>query len=106
MTYSWQTSDNDGMWTSAQEDSASFSPGSVTGSFEIRLAVNSDFGCGQFSSNVLGISAYDSEVAPVVDLALGDFEICFETSPGALKQSLPSGGTVSERQWQVLVEDN
>ena len=107
-TYSWQTSDNDGMWTSAQEDSASFSPGSVTGSFEIRLAVNSDFGCGQFSSNVLGISAYDSEIAPVVDLALGDFEICFETSPGAIEtESPPSGGTgVWSYQWQVLVEDN
>ena len=107
-SYSWQTASGNGIWSTIQSDSSFFSPGSADGSFEIRMEASSEFGCGQVTSNVLDITTYDIEIAPVVNLELGDFEICFETSPGSIEtESSPSGGSENwTYQWQVLEDDS
>ena len=103
-TYSWQTAVEDEVWMPIQNDSALFSPGSANGSFEVRIEATSEFGCGQVSSNVLEVNTYDLETGPVVDLELGDFGICFETSPGSIETlTPPTGGTDTwSYQWQFL----
>ncbi|WP_423130330.1 MBG domain-containing protein [Gaoshiqia sp. Z1-71] len=97
-SYQWQSSPDNSSWTNISGATAStYTPGQLTATTWFRRVVT-DAECGSANS----VSVQITVRAQLLPGSIGsDKSICYNTSPGAFTQSLPTGGTGTySYQWQ------
>jgi len=98
-TYQWQSSTNNSTWTNITgATSASYDPGSLTGSLYFRRVVTSG-SCGSANSASVLITVYNDLTPGTIG---SNQSVCYNTAPSTLTElTAPSGGTGSNTyQWQ------
>jgi hypothetical protein len=104
-TYQWQSSANNSNWVNISgATSATYGPGTLTGSTYFRRAVTSG-SCGTVYSASVLITVYPNLTAGAIGSAQ---TICYNTAPAGLTQTTaPAGGTGSYTyQWQSSTDNS